>query len=623
MKIHRHPELSIFRNCRNIKASTYTASLDTAVKLARDKESVTLLLGSPDNSTDLTNQWLSYAKSLKAVLKKDTGVLFASGKLKLLFPKDKANHAKVYLLDDNAILIGSANLSKTAFSDKQTEVLVQLDREDADWRELWLFEDLRTWVEEMFEDAQPFPFEGFGEKAGRMDADALIGLIDHSIQEAVRKYAKERGREAGEGYVEISPSISQKIPKTVKEELQIERPKKGGKKAMIKADKLNRNERPGLELRDGQLVYKGDSYPLSSVDNLAEDLHRVQMFLDGFKYYLAAEEQDKREMVTAGWEVLLWFLTSPFAHRIHKHSKKLLKENFPHLLITGVPCSGKSFLTSLGEHLLVPRDWDSFGIPAFTNITAPRELRGLCKQSDNVYPIVNDEADLAKTRQHMDSYLKEEHWSEGGASPALCFVTNRPAQYFPPELQRRSILCDCQHSFTRERKTDQMAYLRGIVQGWQPKLGRHVAHRLSDELKKAPENPSPEALFGDTGDLLHLSRRILIDCFEQCNIPVPGEFPSKHLNTWQLISSSRWRKLYYNAPERFKHDGNKIHYEWADNSEYYNMGRLLPEHVCISKGQREGATLNKRGFYEFIGIRDDSSLLSKMTRKFRRKGGER
>ena len=60
----------------------------------------------------------------------------AQGKARFRVVKDVVSHAKIYLLegaDRRRVIVGSANLSETAFSGRQAETLMVFDDDDVAW----------------------------------------------------------------------------------------------------------------------------------------------------------------------------------------------------------------------------------------------------------------------------------------------------------------------------------------------------------------------------------------------------------------------------------------------------------------------------------------------------------
>ena len=134
-----------------MKALTYTASIRMIVGLLRDHEydDFECVFGHegilrPDLSDVLAFQTAVDEQLSKAFVGVQTSDerrhalfdLVATDRARFFVVKDKIAHAKIYLLerdDLRRVVVGSANLSETAFSGRQAETLIVFDNDDVAW----------------------------------------------------------------------------------------------------------------------------------------------------------------------------------------------------------------------------------------------------------------------------------------------------------------------------------------------------------------------------------------------------------------------------------------------------------------------------------------------------------
>ena len=144
-------DTSLFAGFDSMKALTYTASIPMIVGLLRDfdyadfecifghqgilRPEVTDIFGFQNTVDERLN------KAFVAVETSDERkqALFdsvAKNRARFFVVKDRIAHAKIYLLerdDLRRVIVGSANLSETAFSGRQAETLVLFDNDDTAW----------------------------------------------------------------------------------------------------------------------------------------------------------------------------------------------------------------------------------------------------------------------------------------------------------------------------------------------------------------------------------------------------------------------------------------------------------------------------------------------------------
>ena len=143
---------SLFAGFESMRALTYTPSLPMIVNVLRDFRFANFecIFGHPGILPPGIENILAFQAVLaEQVSRAFVGVSTSDDRQQALFDlvaddtarffvvKDKIAHAKIYLLEREGlcrVMVGSANLSETAFSGRQAETLVMFDNDDEAWR---------------------------------------------------------------------------------------------------------------------------------------------------------------------------------------------------------------------------------------------------------------------------------------------------------------------------------------------------------------------------------------------------------------------------------------------------------------------------------------------------------
>ena len=145
-------DINMFAGFTSLRALTYTASMRMIVGLLRDYEydDFECVFGHSGIIAPDLNDVLAFQAVVEVDLRRAfVGVatsddrqqelfdLVASDKARFFVVKDKIAHAKIYLLEREGlkrVIVGSANLSETAFSGRQAETLIAFDNDETAWQ---------------------------------------------------------------------------------------------------------------------------------------------------------------------------------------------------------------------------------------------------------------------------------------------------------------------------------------------------------------------------------------------------------------------------------------------------------------------------------------------------------
>ena len=205
-------DMSMFAGFTSMRALTYTASMRMIVGLLRDHEydDFECIFGhsgvlKPDLSDVLAFQGVVEANLSKAFVAVKTSDdrrqalfdLVAGERARFFVVKDKIAHAKIYLLERDRlrrVIVGSANLSETAFSGRQAETLIMFDNDETAWKHYTAqYEAVRsTAASRLTPRSKPIPAEQIP-----VEEIATLREVEEK-QEDVRIYVPAEGEEEAE-----------------------------------------------------------------------------------------------------------------------------------------------------------------------------------------------------------------------------------------------------------------------------------------------------------------------------------------------------------------------------------------------------------------------------------------
>ena len=144
---------SLFADFDSMRALTYTSSIPMILGLLRDYdyEEFECVFGHSGALSRSAADLLSFQSvvdeslnkgfvGIKGVSEERLRIIYdraARGAAQFYVVKDAIAHAKIYLLereDLRRVIVGSANLSETAFSGRQAETLVVFDNDETAWQ---------------------------------------------------------------------------------------------------------------------------------------------------------------------------------------------------------------------------------------------------------------------------------------------------------------------------------------------------------------------------------------------------------------------------------------------------------------------------------------------------------
>lgn len=586
----------IFSGYDKLRAITYSSGINFIYQLHPLFKEVEIVFGCEDVISGRVEEIFAYQGKLMERIRKNEAS--AKDKLidrienqtvKLFVSRDAASHEKIYLLEASdgrkRVVMGSANMSHSAFGGRQRENIAIIDDESA-------FEYYKA----RYETLRDISSDSISNKAIQL-GDVGMNIGEIPIMEAVKvkkAIVIEPSREVNEG-VKFAFSVNE-AAKNIKQ--FIPRPEKSGR-TLLQVDSVkvlkskvvaNVEMKHDLEMKKPQLVVDVDGQevtfndnPLSltpSVDEIANDVGLFVQYMKGFDSFYG----DKEDLKNRYFEFANWFFCSPFMASMRKAAASYGKTHYLYPvfgLLYGQSKAGKtSYLETLLKMMIGQKPTVSAGDFTRTYID---ELRRTIRGT----PIIIDDMTQTRFSVHAIETIKNDNFGvlEGYKEyPAIVISANEDVKAVAQEITRRTIICRVNAGLTN------LQIMKGnVVHQIQKKMGtafyreylRRMLVATSEliELMKDDESEAP--------DILAVSSKILCDIIREHVDDVPAYV--RELSIENYFGSRVTAKLAieticdawkYN-PKAFTVNKrrNQLTYESPDHFEIGRLKKELPENL--------------------------------------------
>lgn len=564
--------LSLFSGFETFHALTYTPSIPMIVELLRsfDYDAFECIFGHGGIVKHDLATILSFQTAVDAALNKgfvavraadERGRLISDlvvqGKVNFYVVKDAIAHAKIYLLERDGlrrVIVGSANLSETAFSGRQAETLVVFDNDDVAWEHYWAqYAAVRQMaVSHLPLREKPVPAE-------------LIPIEETPLlQDAERK---ESGIEVyvpaePAGDVEYSvPQIlvtTERINPVRRQALAGLRPDSKGQflftggiaRQMVKVITSRRDD----DARKIFLTFDGQTFNLSGKEmpletDSADVRNDVVAWLEFFGNYENGFWGDVPRLQRDYFTFMCWFYFSPVLCDLRNAALRQGVFSFDQpmfAVLYGQSNCGKS---SLIETLMT----SMFSYPT---IVEPQyftrsNLRGL-QEAYKRFPVVFDDVSRDRFRNHAGEIIKDETISYP-EYPCFALSMNAEARNFPAEIVKRCLMIYTRTSLPGDNTTarrDLQRSVSGIRSRLTTALFREYLRQVIEEKEQLPQSDYENL------DVLELSSTVLCRII-QSNLPdglaMPRWCSPMTLAEYQTRAFERPKLVLENLLHRNKH----------------------------------------------------------------------
>ena len=387
----------------------------------------------------------------------------AGGRARFFVVKDAIAHAKIYLLEREGlrrVVVGSANLSETAFSGRQAETLIVYDNDDRAWEHYsGQYEDvLETAVSALevrdkpqvaavipVEEAPIFrEVERTGsevtmyvppetdQEAEYSTANILVSVNNVPNVQRVAMPDLERGRR-GSPNITVTPAIVRQARR-----MPVARPDDEDESGALPS--LSYNRRGTFTLQGADL----------SLDVKSEDVSRdARLLLEFFNNYEDDFVGDVERLQRDYFCFMSWFYFAPFMCDLRNANiRQGLEFQQPMFAILyGRSDCGKSSLTNT-----LMTSMFGYGKKGFVpnSLFTPSRVRGL-RQEFRRHPVVFDDVSNNRFRQYADEVVKDGEISHGDEYPCIALLMNMDTRRFKPEIIKRSMMIYTQTSLPGNR----------------------------------------------------------------------------------------------------------------------------------------------------------------------------
>ncbi len=619
----------LFDGFDTLHAITYSSGIDFIYQLLKKFEQSEIIFGCDEVMSFSVQEIMAYQCKLIEKLRNTAGkaqLNLASriddGSLKLYVARSVLSHEKIYLLSAadgrRRVIMGSANMSHTAFVGKQRENICYMDDSKAyDWY-LDCYNILKEEsTDQIFQEAylladneeniDKLPIAQTVRVKKAMVIQPIGNLDDVQFILDVKNLAKN-----------LAPSMPKVDKKNGKIALTPEKVI-GIRKQVVSnstLEKEHRSEYPQLTIHAYDRIVELNGKKL----DLAPSRTEIQNDVDLYLKYMAGYEKfhgDTDGLQRRYFEFANWFFCSPFMACMRDMAVRYNQNLLPYPVFGLVYGQSKAGKTSFLETLL------KMMIGQKTKVSAPdftrSSIEGL-KHTVLGAPIIVDDLTNTRFSQHAIETIKNDDFGITEHMlhyPAVVISANEDVKAVAQEIIRRTVICRVQAGLTN---TEVMK--SNVVRTVQREIGtafyREYLRRMLDivpELLDAIKSDEAES----TPDILAYSSQIITDIIKEYAGELPpyartltledyfservtGSYAIKTIqNAWRtsqtsFIISSRSNELRYSAGAPYEAD---------------RILKELPETLEAHKS-REWVVMNLDAAIEFFGLTFKKSFFSRL-----------
>jgi len=537
-------DVNLFAGFTSMKALTYTASIGMIVRLLNEFnfDNFECVFGHggivrPEISDVLAFQAVVQEQLSKAFIGVETSderrqALFdrvADNTARFFVVKDKIAHAKIYLLereDLRRVIVGSANLSETAFSGRQAETLIVFDDDDTAWSHYTAqYEAVRSVATSRL---TPSDKPILAEHIAVEDIPALKQVEE--TQQNVKIYVPPEQEE----HFEVSlPRVLETVIKVagpLRRALAGVRPDRSGDvditpRIVKESITISRSRAHDEDEPQVYLSYDGRDFTLSGeimdlTTNPADIRGDVARWLEFFGNYESGFRGDIPRLQRDYFTFMSWFYFSPLLCDVRNFALRSNSFSFEQPMFAVLYGSSNCGKTSLLETLMAsmfshPR---IVGTEHFTRTS----LRGL-QSAFKRLPVVFDDVTRDRFNRHAEEVIKQDY-IQYGEYPGFALSMNAEARNFRDEIVKRCLMIYTRTSLPGDQTATRHRLQRSIAQirdGMTTALYREYLRRMVAHLNEI-KGSERESLANV--DVLEDSSRVLCDIFRE-HLPEGGKLP--------------------------------------------------------------------------------------------------
>ena len=497
-------DVSMFAGFTSMRALTYTPSMRMIVSLLKDHEYDEFecifghsgILG-PDLSDVLAFQGVVQANLSKAFVAVKTSDerrqalfdLVASEKARFFVVKDKIAHAKIYLLERDGlhrVVVGSANLSETAFSGRQAETLIMFDNDETAWRHYTAqYEAVRsTAVSRLKPSSRPIPAE-------QIPVEEIAALKEvEEKQGNVQIYVPAESEEEAESSLPRMLETVIKVAARLRRPLAEVRPDRNGNVSITprivkESITISRSKAEEDEQSNVYLSYNGREFVLSGevmrLETRPEEVQGdVARWLEFFGNYENGFKGDVPRLQRDYFTFMSWFYFSPLLCDVRNSALRSGSFSFEQPMFAVLYGSSNCGKTSLIETLM----HSMFSHPRIveTEYFTRVQPAGAAAESSSVCLWCSTTSARDRFNRNAEEVIKQDYITGPEEYPCFAISMNAETRNFKDEIVKA--VPDDLHAHIAARRPDghqatgSSVRLRGYERGMTTALYREYLRRM-------------------------------------------------------------------------------------------------------------------------------------------------
>lgn len=623
----------LFSGFDDLYAITYSSGIGFVCKLLDHFEQAEIIFGCEDvmdysMQSIMAYQYLQIDRIRKSNAYSKILNRVSDGTLHLYVARDVLSHEKIYLLSAKdgrkRVVMGSANMSASAFEGHQRENICYMDGDEAfDW----YMECYQTLKEKSTDEIGKSSIlcADDGEHLDELPIAKTVRVKKAVVIQSVSEEQKEEVRFALD-VKGLAAKFKPCVPKPDKKGKVMLSPDKVRiiRKRMVESktlEKEQRSEYPQLdvELDEGCVTLNDQRLDLMpSKAEVEKDVELFLRYMDGYEKF----HGDHAGMQLRYYEFANWFFCSPFMACMRDMAVRYNQNTLPYPVFGLVYGQSKAGKTSFLETLL------KMMIGQKTKISAPDFTRSSIdslKQTVHGAPIIVDDLTNDRFKQHAIETIKNDDFGIAEHLvnyPAVVISANEDVKAVASEVIRRTVICRVQAGLTN---TEVMS--SNIVRTVQREIGtafyREYLRRMLDLVPELLEQMKDDEQ-DSAPDILKTSSQVLMEIFEEYG---PEKLP-EYIRTLSLedyfsekVTGGYAIKIIRDAWKTSRDSfeiyprANELCYNAGVNYEADRILKELPETLEVRKS-RDCLVMNLEEAQKFFGITFKKPLIPWLSKIF-------
>ena len=626
IEFQNHSWEELFEGFEKLYAITYSSSVDFICKLLKKFEQAEIIFGLESVMSNELHDIFAYQSTTLSWLKEKSSAnkidlisRIDNNTLRMFVARNFLSHEKISLLESNngrkRTILGSANLSNSAYSGRQRENTLYTDDDEAFDRYRVIFEYLKENSTDniiskmlMFDETyENFEIENIKELPISRTANLRNGLLlepQNNISDEI-KFVMETKKRAErlkpfmpkkekDGKIRILPDSIKQINKRLIDN------KKREKELKVESPQLNIDYDNKTADLNGYIL---DLNP--NREEISRDVNLFLEYMGGFKDF----HGDWVSMQFSYFRFANWFFASPFMALMRNMADKYEKTPLMYPVFGLILGSSNAGKTSFLETLLIMIIEQSPKIPGKNFTKSYIEHQRLTVKS---VPIIVDDVVQKKFREHAFELIKSEFGLAENLIdyPAIAISANEDVRVAEKEIVKRTIICRAQASL---KPTDIMlkdSFVRRIQKRMGTAFYREYMRRMLDEIQNMIDDLKSEDETETAPDILAVSSKIILNIFQEYSsdklpnyireVKFIDYFDEKITGSETInIINNTWKtnEDHFKTDEKMK----KLHYNAGTSNDAKNIMKELPADLTANRAN-EWIIMNLDKAREYFGI---------------------